>query len=297
MRKFEGFHEVDGQGRTRGQGSFGPSRGAQTPASGLTLLAFVGLLGSCQPSVNASAEGPVQPQTPAPTETATAPAPEPTVAPTETSPAPIPVPTEEPTTVNPTPTSVPETTAAPTETFPTTLPTTIPTTFPTTLPTEFPTTLPPTETAPAPTTPTTPAAQTDGDRILLPGNIVFQTGKTVLMPTAENLTVLKQLQQFLIDNPKVTQIRVEGYTDNVGNPDSNLKLSGERALAIKSWLVSQGIPAERVLAVGFGQDKPIADNSTEAGRAQNRRTEFKIATVNGRAYRGVPVLGGGTEFK
>lgn len=126
---------------------------------------------------------------------------------------------------------------------------------------------------------------------------MFESGRTVLNPTPENQTVLKQLHKFLTDNPKVTQVRIEGYTDNVGKPEANLKLSGERALAIKHWLVAQGIAPERVLAVGFGQEKPIADNESPAGRAQNRRTEFKIAAVNGLPYRGVPVLGGGTEFK
>jgi OOP family OmpA-OmpF porin len=170
------------------------------------------------------------------------------------------------------------------------VPTTLPTELPTTLPTEIPTTLPPTE-------PVASNVRTEGDKILLPGNIVFATGQTILSPTPENQAVLAQLKQFLIDNPKVTTLRIEGYTDNVGQPESNLKLSGERALAIKKWLVYNGISEERVIAVGFGQDKPVADNSTAEGRAQNRRTEFKIAAVNGRPYRGVAINGGGTEFK
>jgi outer membrane protein OmpA-like peptidoglycan-associated protein len=132
---------------------------------------------------------------------------------------------------------------------------------------------------------------------LLPGNVVFDTGKAVLSNAPENQTILSQLKQFLVDNPKVTTVRIEGYTDNVGQAAANLKLSGERALAIKQWLVGAGIAADRVIAVGFGQDKPIADNGSSGGRAQNRRTEFKIATVNKRPYRGVPVNGGGTEFK
>lgn len=126
---------------------------------------------------------------------------------------------------------------------------------------------------------------------------MFESGKAILNPTPENLTVLQQLKKFLDETPKVSQVRIEGYTDNAGKADANLKLSGERALAIKQWLVAQGVAADRVLAVGFGQEKPIADNGSPAGRAQNRRTEFKIATANGRPYRGVPVNGGGSEFK
>jgi hypothetical protein len=109
---------------------------------------------------------------------------------------------------------------------------------------------------------------------LLPGNVVFDTGKAVLSPAPENQVILNQLKQFLIDNPRVSTVRIEGYTDNVGQAAANLKLSGERALAIKQWLIANGIAAERVMAVGFGQEKPIADNSTAAGRAQNRRTEL-----------------------
>lgn len=177
--------------------------------------------------------------------------------------------------------------------IPTTLPTAIPTTIPTALPTAIPTTLPP-QTPPA----TTPGkVRTEGDRILLPGNVVFDTGRAILSPTPENQTILTQLKQFLLDTPKVTVLRIEGYTDNVGKPESNLELSGKRALAIKHWLVANGIAPERVVAVGFGQEKPIADNATPEARAQNRRTEFKIAAVNGRPYRGVPINGGGTEFK
>lgn len=241
--------------------------GRLIPASVLVL--------ACQFSVS-SRMGGDEPEQPTPAETAAPQTSEP--APSSTAPA---------------PTTSPEATTAPT-TDPVTstdpVPTTLPSTIPTTLPTEIPTTIPPTEPVPS-------NVRTEGDKILLPGNIVFATGQTILSPTPENQAVLAQLKQFLIDNPKVTTLRIEGYTDNVGQPESNLKLSGERALAIKKWLVFNGIPDERIVAVGFGQDKPIADNSTPEGRAQNRRTEFKIAAVNGRPYRGVPINGGGSEFK
>lgn len=119
----------------------------------------------------------------------------------------------------------------------------------------------------------------------------------MLQPTPENETVLQQLKVFIDENPKVSHVRIEGYTDNVGQSEANLRLSGERALAIKNWLVARGIESERLIAVGFGDQNPIADNTTPAGRAQNRRTEFKIAAVNGNPYRGVPLNGGGTEFR
>ncbi|HEX3594686.1 MAG TPA: OmpA family protein, partial [Polyangiaceae bacterium] len=79
--------------------------------------------------------------------------------------------------------------------------------------------------------------------------------------------------------------------------------SGQRALTIKNWLIQNGISADRLVAVGFGQDKPVAPNTTDAGRAQNRRTEFKVAEIYDKKGKpqiylgGKDPLGGGKEFK
>jgi len=74
-------------------------------------------------------------------------------------------------------------------------------------------------------------------------------------------------------NPDL-KIGVEGHTDNVGNPKSNKTLSDERAMAVVASIVAQGIDPKRLSAAGHGQDKPIADNKTEEGRAKNRRVEL-----------------------
>lgn len=167
-----------------------------------------------------------------------------------------------------------------------------------------PTTTPPP--APAPTTPEAPpaapatpksTATVKGASVQIPGNIVFDTGKSTLKEGAGSEVVLDQLKQFLDENPQVTKLRIEGHTDNVGKPPDNEKLSGERALTIKNYLINKGIPKERLLAVGFGQTKPVADNATEAGRAQNRRTEFKIAELGGKKYLGMDPTGGGKVFE
>jgi outer membrane protein OmpA-like peptidoglycan-associated protein len=83
------------------------------------------------------------------------------------------------------------------------------------------------------------------------------------------------LVQLLADNPTV-KIQIEGHTDNVGNATDNMKLSENRAKAVIAYLSSKGVAASRLSSKGFGATQPIADNKTEEGRAQNRRTELKV---------------------
>jgi outer membrane protein OmpA-like peptidoglycan-associated protein len=80
---------------------------------------------------------------------------------------------------------------------------------------------------------------------------------------------------YLIDNKKA-KIIIEGHTDNTGNPAQNLLLSNKRAEAIKQWLIIHKIEAARIQTIGYGDQQPIASNNTEAGRALNRRTSFRI---------------------
>jgi OOP family OmpA-OmpF porin len=140
-------------------------------------------------------------------------------------------------------------------------------------------------------------AKVEGASVKIPGNIVFETGKATLMPNSGSEVVLEQLKLYLDENPRVSKLRIEGHTDNVGKAEDNMKLSGERARTIKQWLIDHGVAKERLLSVGFGMTKPIADNSTDAGKAQNRRTEFKIAELDGKRYMGMDPAGGGTVFE
>ena len=72
------------------------------------------------------------------------------------------------------------------------------------------------------------------------------------------------------------RIELSGHTDAVGSHDSNVDLSQRRAKAVKLYLVDSGIDSSRIEPQGFGPDKPIADNETTAGRAENRRIEFEL---------------------
>ena len=71
-------------------------------------------------------------------------------------------------------------------------------------------------------------------------------------------------------------IEIQGHTDNVGTEESNLKLSQDRADAVKKYLVNKGIVSDRITSIGYGQSVPIADNNTEEGKAKNRRTSLKV---------------------
>ncbi len=73
------------------------------------------------------------------------------------------------------------------------------------------------------------------------------------------------------------RVHIEGHTDNVGAPEANQRLSEARAAAVRDALVSRGLEADRLETSGRGDTRPLADNRTEAGRAANRRIEFKAA--------------------
>jgi outer membrane protein OmpA-like peptidoglycan-associated protein len=104
-------------------------------------------------------------------------------------------------------------------------------------------------------------------------NLFFETNKFNIQPESE--VELLKVVQLLQENPTV-KIQLEGHTDNVGTAADNQKLSDARARSVVNYLIIKGIKADRLLAKGFGATKPIADNKTEEGRAQNRRTELKV---------------------
>jgi outer membrane protein OmpA-like peptidoglycan-associated protein len=86
---------------------------------------------------------------------------------------------------------------------------------------------------------------------------------------------LDKLVAFLTKNPNL-KIELGGHTDNVGDKKMNQVLSDNRAKAVYSYLVQKGISKERLTTKGYGDTLPIATNDTEEGRAENRRTEFKV---------------------
>jgi len=103
-------------------------------------------------------------------------------------------------------------------------------------------------------------------------NILFDTGKATIKPeSAGTLAVIADA----LKSEEALKIEIQGHTDNVGAPAANLKLSQDRAAAVKAYLVQTGgIAAARLTTAGLGDTKPIGDNKTDEGRAQNRRVEL-----------------------
>lgn len=113
------------------------------------------------------------------------------------------------------------------------------------------------------------------DRIEIKKQIKFATGSAKIVG-AESEKILDEVGMALKDNAQIKKVRVEGHTDSVGNDAANLKLSQNRANSVMAALIKRGIDPARMEAVGFGEERPIASNSTAKGRAENRRTEFNI---------------------
>lgn len=107
----------------------------------------------------------------------------------------------------------------------------------------------------------------DFDRLL------FDTGKSTLK--AESAQQLKDAAEILKAYPQV-ELKIGGYTDNQGKPESNMKLSDERAKTVVAELVKLGVDAKRLAGEGYGDQHPVADNATEEGRAKNRRISMRV---------------------
>ena len=119
-------------------------------------------------------------------------------------------------------------------------------------------------------------AATMGNEIKQNGHVAvygihFNTGKADILPESE--PTLNEIVK-LVQQDATLKLRIEGHTDNQGSAGANQTLSEKRAQSVVAWLTAHGVPAGQVTAKGFGQTKPVADNSTEDGRAKNRRVEL-----------------------
>jgi outer membrane protein OmpA-like peptidoglycan-associated protein len=118
-----------------------------------------------------------------------------------------------------------------------------------------------------------------GTVITLAGGVLFPSNKADLLPGAQ--TSLTQIAEVIRDQPK-KKVLVEGHTDARGTEASNLELSKARAASVGSFLASRGVPSDHITTAGLGSSRPVADNNTPEGRANNRRVELVIQTMEAR---------------
>ena len=104
-------------------------------------------------------------------------------------------------------------------------------------------------------------------------NVFFATGSSKLL--AKSFPKLNDVVTILKEN-STYKVNIDGHTDNTGKADKNQTLSNARAASVKTYLVSKGVDESRLTSMGYGQDKPIADNKTATGRARNRRVEMSV---------------------
>jgi len=116
------------------------------------------------------------------------------------------------------------------------------------------------------------------DSIVILEKVYFATGRDRVLRRSN--PVLAAVADVLTSNPEVLKIRVEGHTDDVGKEDRNLDLSQRRAESVQRALVKLGVAAERLEAVGYGENRPIDTNRTDDGRERNRRVEFTILVTD-----------------
>ncbi len=157
---------------------------------------------------------------------------------------------------------------------------------------------PPADPAPAPTPKPKPKLKkmsfnvSDKGEVELPGPVLFETGKAVLLPESD--AVLGIVDSYLKAKPDITKLRIEGHTDTDGDEPANMDLSKARAMAVSQWLVAKGNECGRLVPVGFGETRLLVKpEASPEDKATNRRVMFVNAEVKGQPIGGLPIDGGG----
>lgn len=130
----------------------------------------------------------------------------------------------------------------------------------------------------------------EGNDVVLASPVTFETGSATL--TADAAPALDAIKAYLDAKSYISTLRIEGHVAEQGDPTANQALTEQRALAVSRALVAKGVDCKRLLPVGFGSNKPVADGSTPEGRAQNTRVAFVNAALRDRAIGGMPLDGG-----
>lgn len=139
---------------------------------------------------------------------------------------------------------------------------------------------------PPPPPPDEALAKVEKKKIVITKKIHFEFDKAVIRPIS--FRILDAVVDIMKQNPDIRKVRVEGHCDAKGSDAYNIKLSQRRSNAVRDYLIAHGIEADRLVAVGYGESRPVADNSTAEGRARNRRVEFTILEQEGVAPDAAP---------
>ena len=121
-----------------------------------------------------------------------------------------------------------------------------------------------------------PLAFVSQGQIKILDQVKFVTNSAAIQPGKDSEDVLSAVLKVLTEHAEIKRLRVEGHTDNAGAAAYNKTLSQSRADSVVGWLVKRGVAKDRLVAVGFGMERPIVENTTPEGRRQNRRVEFHI---------------------
>ncbi len=111
-------------------------------------------------------------------------------------------------------------------------------------------------------------------RLIIHDKVHFETNEAIIKP--ESFELLNMVARTLVEHPEVLGVRVEGHADERGGDDFNLNLSQRRAEAVRIYLIRAGVGPDRLSAKGWGEQKPLVEESTEEAWAVNRRVEFHI---------------------
>lgn len=133
--------------------------------------------------------------------------------------------------------------------------------------------------------------KTEGNEVKINKPVLFETGSARLKP--ESIAALEIIKQYLMDKTYISQLRIECHTDNSGDAAINQALTEKRAMVVCRKLIEMEVDCKRLIPVGFGDTKPVADNNTPEGKSENRRVSFVNVSLRGKVIGGLPVDGGG----